>query len=404
MTSLTPRRKKQVSIIDPIYGLIELSAEMESFIADEAFQRLKFIKQLASVFFTHKLAIHTRYEHSVGVAFLAKKAVEVLMAQDIDKQISEQEALAVEFAALYHDIGHGAYSHVFDSILRESKTADCIADHEHRSMILFENVARKHSMPMDQIRRVQYFIDPAKYLRKYQERPIFTAGLDQIVNNSVCGLDVDKMDYLNRDSLFLGLEKIFEPIDMINIIKNTCLIDGNWSFDACDCEHIYNICCRRFALYASVYMSDKSIVIAQMLTESIKAANHVKPFLACTALRTSEEITQFCALTDNYIAETLILNDNDPRMETARNYMKRIVKRDGLFRITSRFVVMGNTEPMFHGDINTKFVKSKLATDESNPDKMMARVPFKSQVVPIDRKDIKAMYMIVKTDLLTPKT
>jgi hypothetical protein len=91
-------------------------------------------------------------------------------------------------------------------------------------------------------------------------------------------------------------------------------------------------------------------------------------------------------------------------METARNYMKRIVKRDGLFRITSRFVVMGNTEPMFHGDINTKFVKSKLATDESNPDKMMARVPFKSQVVPIDRKDIKAMYMIVKTDLLTPKT
>ena len=213
--SSTPRRKKYWYIMDAIYGMIKLSPICEEFANDQVFKRMNDIKQLGTVYFTHELAIHTRAEHSRGAAHLAKITMERLMSQDA--KISEQEAVAVELAALFHDVGHGAYSHAFDSILKESKIAGTLNEHEHRSMILFEYVARKHNIAIEQIRRVQYFIDPVKYTKFYSEQPQFTEGIDQIVNNTLCGLDVDKMDYLNRDSLFLGLNKIFKPI---NIRKN----------------------------------------------------------------------------------------------------------------------------------------------------------------------------------------
>ena len=125
---------------DPIYGIINLDKFCDIVINHDFFQRLKEIKQLGLVYKVFSNVIHSRYEHSIGVAHLCKLAITKL--KEDNEFITDKIVTLVTLAGLLHDVGHGPQSHLFDKILEKKIyfNEDKIYEHETRSIKIFEKI------------------------------------------------------------------------------------------------------------------------------------------------------------------------------------------------------------------------------------------------------------------------
>jgi len=221
---------------DPLYGHVSIRPLLRRLIDLPSFQRLRRLRQLATIHLALPGANHTRFEHSIGVYYLATRAFHVLRAKQQQMavtppqrrrplgktapELKDKHLLAMQLAALLHDIGHGPYSHVFDLFLRSvrprSPTGRELKKHDHvtREVIIGE-VGEGD---------IADFIENEVY-KKYGEEPILhpdnigrlaaglapneSAGggkykfLAQIVSAS---WGVDRLDYLRRDALHTGVE------------------------------------------------------------------------------------------------------------------------------------------------------------------------------------------------------
>uniref|UniRef100_A0A3Q3C9N3 HD/PDEase domain-containing protein n=1 Tax=Haplochromis burtoni TaxID=8153 RepID=A0A3Q3C9N3_HAPBU len=101
---------------DPIHGHIELHPLLVKIIDTPQFHRLRNIKQLGGVYFVYPGASHNRFEHSIGVAYLAGELAKALKVKQPELHISERDVLCVQIAGLCHDLGHGPFSHFFDGM------------------------------------------------------------------------------------------------------------------------------------------------------------------------------------------------------------------------------------------------------------------------------------------------
>ncbi len=178
------------TIKDAIYHFVHVSTLCLAFLDHPHFQRLRNIKQLGTVSQVFPGANHTRFEHSIGVLHLAGLAVDSLIARGT--VISPREKDLVQLAALYHDIGHLAYSHLFDEVLTEQKIGEA---HEERSCLLVEVVNQELKLLSElEVQQVQAMIMGHHDFSK-QKRFLY-----QIVCNKVNGIDVDKIAYLQQDA------------------------------------------------------------------------------------------------------------------------------------------------------------------------------------------------------------
>jgi HD superfamily phosphohydrolase len=186
-------------IKDCIYGHITIPKLCVDFMDTPEFQRLRRVRQLGSAHYAYPSAVHTRFEHCIGVMHLAGKMVDHLRQySSIDNRTKE----LIQLAGMYHDIGHFAYSHLFDKFLSKTnvQAPDImnLHDHEDRSLFFLKSVnSRLHVLNEQE----QEFVENA--IRGYvpEGHPPY---LYQIVCNSACGLDMDKADYLRRDSFHTG--------------------------------------------------------------------------------------------------------------------------------------------------------------------------------------------------------
>ncbi len=202
-----------MEVRDSVYGLINYNGLEEKLLDHEVVQRLRGIKQLALCFLVYPGAVHTRFDHSLGVMHLAGR-----IAGLPSLSLSPDEQQVVRLAGLLHDIGHGPFSHVSDEILER---VACSAAREALELSRFEQfheaitvaVIRerlKNSIPED-------LFEPLL--------SIFQKGVQSTMRSIVSGpLDADKMDYLLRDSLFIGvkygvfdLEKVLESLERVTI-------------------------------------------------------------------------------------------------------------------------------------------------------------------------------------------
>jgi HD superfamily phosphohydrolase len=183
-------------IHDPIHDFITITPLMERIIDTPEFQRLRELKQLGATYFVFPSATHSRFSHSLGVSHLAGELMETLQKNQARLGISGRDIELTRIAALVHDIGHGPFSHLYDEHVKPSTQSD----HEIRGCDVFREMVIKYELPLTQweLEKVILMINPTNEVKNKWSY--------QIVANKLCQIDVDKLDYIRRDSYHLGIK------------------------------------------------------------------------------------------------------------------------------------------------------------------------------------------------------
>ena len=191
---------------DPIYGFITIpNALIYDLIQHPYFQRLRRISQMGLSYLVYPGANHTRFHHALGCMHLMQKAVEVLRFKEVS--ISAEEENALYIAILLHDIGHGPFSHAMESSIVED------VHHEEISLLLMNqlNIEFQEKLSL----AIQVF--KGEYHRKF---------MLQLISSQ---LDMDRMDYLKRDSFYSGVSEgnvnSERLIQMMNVVDDVLVIE-----------------------------------------------------------------------------------------------------------------------------------------------------------------------------------
>ena len=209
MASCSNELKYNKQIYDPIHGFIEITPLMQIIIDTPEFQRLRDLKQLGAVHYIYPSATHTRFEHSLGVSHLAGIMSERLFGDGIMPNTNKKIVELTRIAGLIHDIGHGPYSHLYDSQVRYHNEPE----HEERGCNIFKTMVNKYKIPLSE-KEIVVITDMVNPPPNKIHDPIY-----QIVANKVNQIDVDKIDYIQRDSYHIGLKIGGEWSRLLNMCK-----------------------------------------------------------------------------------------------------------------------------------------------------------------------------------------
>jgi hypothetical protein len=234
--------KKKI-INDPVYGFVRVPSELiYDLIEHPYFQRLRRIKQLGLSNLVYPGALHTRFQHVIGAMSLTVQAVDILRTKGID--ISDEEKDAVCAAVLLHDMGHGPYSHALEEVLIKN------VDHESISLAFMNRLNEEMNGRLNLC--IQIFKN--EYSKKF---------LHQLVSSQ---LDMDRLDYLRRDSFYTGVQEGVighdRIINMLNVHHDEMVIDEKGIYS------IEKFLIARRLMYWQVYLH-KTVVAAETLLVKI---------------------------------------------------------------------------------------------------------------------------------------
>ncbi len=238
-------------INDPVYGFITIDDELIlQLIAHPFYQRLRRIHQMAMAHLVYPGAVHTRLHHSLGAYHLMRCALYELKGKGIE--VSDDEEQAAKIAILLHDIGHGPFSHALEQTLAEGM------HHEEISLLIIQELNKQFDGKLSMA--IEIFTD--KYPKKF---------LHQLVSGQ---LDVDRMDYLTRDSFFTGV--IEGAIGYDRILKMLTVHNGELMIEEKGIYSIEKFLVARRLMYWQVYLHKTVLSAEQMLKRIIKRAKLVK--------------------------------------------------------------------------------------------------------------------------------
>lgn len=248
--------QKRKIINDPVFGFIDLpTGFLYEVFQHRYLQRLSRIKQLGMSPYVYPGAQHTRFQHTTGAMYLMMEAVNHLKSKGID--ITSEESDAVTAAILLHDIGHGPFSHVLeDSIIKG-------VSHEEISLRLMERMNRTFNGKLDLA--ISIFKD--EYPKKF---------LHQLLSGN---LDMDRLDYLRRDSFYSGVTE--GNIGSARIIKMLNVVDDKLVVEAKGIYSIENYLLSRRLMYWQVYLHKTSLAAEKMLQNLLRRAGDLAVANAC---------------------------------------------------------------------------------------------------------------------------
>jgi HD superfamily phosphohydrolase len=216
---------------DPIHGHIELSTLSVKLIDTAHFQRLRDISQLGGVYYVFAGASSRRFEHCIGVSYLARTFIERLAEKQPELNITQTDILCIEIAGLCHDLGHGPFSHLFDGMVIPAIKGNHDFVHEFASVGIFDIMIEennltpefaKYGLNSDDIHFIKELIlgDAGEAPEGFQWRGRGEKTfLYDIVANKRNGIDVDKFDYFARDCFVLGLTKSFDAMRLMKFAR-----------------------------------------------------------------------------------------------------------------------------------------------------------------------------------------
>ncbi len=241
---------KNKIINDPVYGFIPIKSEMIFDLIEHPFlQRMRHIRQLGLAELVYPGAIHTRFHHALGAMYLIGQALEILIGKGID--LSEEEVEAAQIAILLHDTGHGPFSHSLEDTLLEN------IKHESLSFLFMKELNRQFSGRLTLALKIFQNTYPKKFLH-------------QLVSSQ---LDIDRLDYLNRDSFFTGVREgtigTDRIIAMMNVVKGQLVVEEKGIYN------IENFLNARRLMYWQVYLHKTSVSAERLLVNIIKRAQYL---------------------------------------------------------------------------------------------------------------------------------
>ena len=235
---------------DPIYGFITIPSErIFSIIEHPYFQRLRRISQMGMSYLVYPGAHHTRFHHAIGCVHLMQKAVQILRHKGV--MISEAEEEALQIAILLHDIGHGPFSHAMEHSIVEG------VDHESISLLFMEEMNRDFNQSLT----LALQIFRGTYDRRF---------LNQLISSQ---LDMDRLDYLKRDSFYTGAAEgninSERLITMLNVVNDDLVIEEKGIYS------VEKFLVARRLMYWQVYLHKTSLVAEQLLIRVLKRAKEL---------------------------------------------------------------------------------------------------------------------------------
>ncbi|HTN20590.1 MAG TPA: HD domain-containing protein [Pelobium sp.] len=241
---------KNKIINDPVYGFISIKSPLIfDLIEHSYFQRLRYIKQLGMTHLVYPGALHTRFHHALGAMHLMQLAIEHLQSKG--HEIIAEEAEAACIAILLHDIGHGPFSHALEHTLVNG------VSHETISRLLMDSLNEEFNGKLDlalQIFNNQY------------HKPF----LHQLISGQ---LDLDRLDYLNRDSFFSGVTE--GTVSSDRIIKLLNIDNGNLVVEEKGIYSIEKFLIARRLMYWQVYLHKTVIAAEQLLVKILERAKEL---------------------------------------------------------------------------------------------------------------------------------
>ncbi len=235
---------------DPIYGFITIpNSQIFDLIEHKYFQRLRRITQMGLSYLVYPGANHTRFHHAIGCMHLMQKAINVLRFKEVT--ISEEEEQALYSAILLHDIGHGPFSHAMEHSIVNG------VSHEEISLLFMEKLNKEFNGSLTLA---------IKIFKGEYERPF----LCELISSQ---LDMDRADYLKRDSFYTGVAEgnvnSERLITMLNVENDRLVVEE---------KGIYSVekflVARRF-MYWQVYLHKTGLVAEQLLTRVLKRAKEL---------------------------------------------------------------------------------------------------------------------------------
>lgn len=228
------RKTNEVKVLrDPVHGYIHVEDQMIWDLINSAWmQRLRRIRQLGGAYVVYHCADHTRFSHSLGVYEIARRMVNEV--PDLRDALNEKEKLTVMAAALLHDVGHGPYSHAFESISRMShETVTCrVIEHDPEIRGILERTSKGMAK------------DVANVIRHKSSNPL----LSQMISSQ---LDADRMDYLLRDAYFTGTT--YGTFDLERILRTLRVKDDKIVVKQSGVYAVENYIMARYHMYWQVY-------------------------------------------------------------------------------------------------------------------------------------------------------
>lgn len=345
-------RNKLKIINDPIYGFIHIPSTLVFDIIEHPyFQRLRRINQMALSYLVFPGAKHTRFEHVLGCVFLMQKTVEMLRFKGI--QISDKEAEGLYIAILLHDIGHGPFSHAMEHSIVEG------ISHEEISLRFMQELNKVFNGKLE----TAIAMFQGTYPRKF---------MHQLISSQ---LDMDRADYLKRDSFYTGVAEgninSERLISMLNVRNDELVVEEKGLYS------VEKFLIARRLMYWQVYLHKTSVAAEQIL---IRLLNRAKELV-----QQGQELTMSTALA--FFVKNKISKDN---------FSQEVLEM--FARLDDTDIISAMKEWQFHPDVvlsklskmllNRDLPKIKVRLNDFEEQKIK-RLQKLSLAKGIDEKDMK---------------
>ncbi len=235
---------------DPIYGFISIPYELIfDLIEHSYFQRLRRISQTGLTQFVYPGAMHTRFHHALGSMYLMRNALQILKSKNVPISVEEEQAALI--AILLHDIGHGPFSHTLESAILQD------ISHEEVSLLLLEELNNQCNGKLALAKEM--FL--GNYHRKF---------FKQLISGQ---LDMDRLDYLKRDSFFTGVSE--GNINSERILTMLTVKNDELMMESKGIYSVEKYLTSRMFMYWQVYYHKTSFAAEMYLTETLRRAKHL---------------------------------------------------------------------------------------------------------------------------------
>uniref|UniRef100_A0A673M602 HD/PDEase domain-containing protein n=1 Tax=Sinocyclocheilus rhinocerous TaxID=307959 RepID=A0A673M602_9TELE len=293
------------------------------------FQRLRHLKQLGTKYLIYPGATHTRFAHSIGVAYLAECLVKTLHENQPELNITKQDSLCVQIAALCYDLGHGPFSHLFDGIfIPDVRPGNCLSFLSSFILMFLlscnglDEVMKDYGLNLEEdIVFIEELMQGRKSLDS-KGRPENKSFLYEIVANKLNGIDVDKWDYLSRDCHYLGIPSGFDHQRLLKSAR-VCKVDGRNHICFRDkvADIVYGMFHTRYTLHRQALQHKIGYIIDDAL---VLADGKLSP--DCKISDAIDDMLEYTKLTD-HIFDTILNQSDSEELKKARDILKDIVNR-----------------------------------------------------------------------------